>query len=124
MTLEEFDLRMLREEKQFLAICLEFEVWDNLVDGRISPTLATAFAEGLILDLSTEATRTRIQLNPAGAAAVAEVVQALIHDRKHRPSLAAAMPPGKLAPFYVMSSLVLDVPHEELQQFEQLLNKL
>lgn len=124
MTLEEFDRRMLREEQQFLAICLEFEVWDNLVDGRISPKLATAFAEGLILDLSAEATRARIQLNPAGAAAVAEVVQALTHDRKERPRLAATMPRENLTPFYVMSSLVLGVTNEELRQFEQLMNEL
>lgn len=124
MTLHEFDRRMIHEEQQFLALCLEFGVWDRLAEGRVLPTLAPAFAEALILDLSVEATRARIESDPAGAAAVCEVVQALIHDRKTRPLLAAAMPRENLTPFYVMSSLVLDVPKPELEEFEQMMSEL
>lgn len=122
MTLQEFDQRMIQEEQQFLGICLDFGVWDKLHEGRISPTLARAFAEGLILDLSVENARARMRSDPAGAAAVAEVVQALIHDRKSRPHLAATMPSENMTPFYVMSSLVLDVSQEELETFEKMLN--
>jgi len=124
MTLHEFDQRMIHEEQQFLAMCLEIGVWDKLAEGRVSPTLAPAFAESLILDLDVAATRARIQSDPAGAAAVAEVVQALIHDRKNRPLLAAAMPRENLTPFYVMSSLVLDVTKPELEEFEQMMSEL
>ncbi len=121
MTLQQFDGRMIEEEQQFLEMCLEFRVWDKLEGGQVLPTRAISFAEALILDLSREATKARIQSDPAGAAAVCEVVQARIHDRNTRPVLAAAMPCKNLTPFYVMSSLVLDVPPEELEAFEKML---
>jgi hypothetical protein len=124
MTLHEFDGRMIDEEQKFLKMCLDFGVWDKLEGGRVSPTLALAFAEGLILDLSVEDTRARIHSDPAGAAAVCEVVQARIHDRKTRPLLAADIPREHLTPFYVMSSLVLDVPEQDLQEFERMMSEL
>ena len=106
----------------FLGMCNEVNVWDKLEAGKILPTRARVFAEGLILDLDVSATKARIKSDPAGAAAVTEVVQALIHDRKTRPHLAAGMPRGKMTPFYVMSSLILDTSQEELETFEKMLD--
>ena len=60
MTLQEFDIRMIQEEKRFLGMCLEAGIWDTVAD-RVLPTRARAFAEALSLDLSVEATRARIQ---------------------------------------------------------------
>jgi hypothetical protein len=120
MTIHEFDRRMVQEEKQFLEMCIAAGVWDRLEAGRVSPILARAFAERLILDLSVEATRARIQSDPAGAAAVAEVVQALIHDRRNRMHIAASIPTEKLTPFYVMGAIVADLKAGELEEFEAL----
>ncbi len=119
MTLQEFDIRMIQEEKRFLGMCLEAGIWDTVAD-RVLPTRARAFAEALSLDLSVEATRARIQADPAGAAAVCEVVQAQIHDRKNRKLLAERLPSGELTPCYVMSAFVLDVSLEELEEFERM----
>ncbi len=77
MTLDEFDRRMIQEEQAFLEISLAQGIWDK-IQGKIRPTRAKMFAEALILDLSIEATKKRILLDPAGAAAVLEVVQARI----------------------------------------------
>jgi hypothetical protein len=119
MTLEEFDRRMIEEEQKFLEMALAEGIWDK-IQGKIRPTCAAAFAEALILDLSSEATKDRIHADPAGAAAVLEVVQARIGTRSTRPVLAARLPSANLTPFYVMSSLVLDVPYEDFEEFERM----
>lgn len=106
MNLKEWNDRLKDEQWRFRKLCEEARVFHRV--GTIRARRAVEFAEGLILDLSDEEARTRIQANAEGAAAVLMVTHQLVFPRSNRETLAGRISGGDLPPFYLLASLVLD----------------